>query len=395
MYPLLSPSSIEVSNHIHDDIVFSILSKLPLKSLKRLESVSKSWSLLFYNPYFMTMFRNYFVSKDHSFYDDISFLLHLKNDGLLYSLSGEGSENNKVRFHWEKLSLRDRGNNFSFNISGPISFNGTLCVQYYHNGYPKIMLWNPATTEFKIIFEEYGHFSNENDWSDHYQVGYDHVKDDYKMIRHTQCRPRTSNGISSFWEIFSINNNSWRKIDDDFPHSCRSSEEVYVDEVSHWCEKTGARTYLVSFDFSKESFITTLVPSHIDDDFDFISKRWTRVSSLTVLNGSIAFIVHYEETSTFDILILGELGVEESWTKFFIVGPLSCLKIPIGIGKKGNILIQKKDNKLAWFDINTGTIDEIGVTTETHGKIYFHKETLLPNGEIYNKFSSCFHKQPL
>ncbi|XP_058782857.1 F-box protein CPR1-like [Vicia villosa] len=236
------------------------------------------------------------------------------------------------------------------------------------HGYPKIMLWNPATTEFKIIFEEYDGFSK--DWSDHYQVGYDYVKDDYKMIRRTHRRPRTSEcGISTFWEIFSLNNNSWRKIDGHFPHSSHSyrcSEEVYVDGVSHWCEKIGTHTHLVSFDFSIESFITTPVPSYTDDVFDIISKMWMRKRILTVLNGSIGFIVHSEETSTFHILILGELGVEESWTKLFIVGPLPCLKIPIGIGKKGNILISKKDKELAWFDISTGTIDEIGVTAETH-----------------------------
>ncbi|XP_058782852.1 F-box/kelch-repeat protein At3g06240-like [Vicia villosa] len=258
------------------------------------------------------------------------------------------------------------------------------------------MLWNPATTEFKIIFARYNSFSRVT--SDHYQVGYDHVKDDYKMIRRTHCPSSTSEcGISSFWEIFSLNNNSWRKIDGHFhsSHSYRCSEEVYVDGVSHWCEKIGTHTHLVSFDFSKESFITTPVPSYTDDVYDIISKMWTSNRILAVLNGSIGFIVYYEKISTFDILILGDLGVEESWTKLFIVGPLPCLKIPIGIGKKGNILIRKKDGELAWFDIITGTIEEIGVTAKTYGRIYFHKETLLPNGEIYSKFSSCFHSRPI
>lgn len=45
----------KVRNHIHDDIAFSILSKLPLKSLKRFEYVRKSWSQLLENPQFMSM----------------------------------------------------------------------------------------------------------------------------------------------------------------------------------------------------------------------------------------------------------------------------------------------------------------------------------------------------
>ncbi|CAL5205376.1 unnamed protein product [Lathyrus oleraceus] len=379
MYPLLSASNDQVSNHIPHDIVFSILSKLSLKSLKRFECVCKPWSLLFDNPNFMNMYRNYFISKDHSFYDDISLLLHLKDEGALYSLSGDRFEN-IVKLDWPKLSLRNRRNNYSFDILGPISFNGILYLQYYNNvGNRKFMLWKPTTTEFRII--ESNGFSKI--WFDKFQVGYDRVKDDYKMIRRIHCPSRTILGNSSFWEIKSLNNKSWRKIDDDYPHSDICGDEVYFDGVSHWWEKTNTNIHLVSFDFSKESFITTPVPSNTDDIFDFTS---TRRRILTILNGSIAFIVNYEETNTFHISILGELGVKESWSKLFIVGPLSCLQLPIGIWKKGNILIQKKDNELAWFDISSGTIDEIGVTVKSHGKILFYKKNF-PNGGIYSKFS--------
>ncbi|XP_058782860.1 F-box protein CPR1-like [Vicia villosa] len=324
-----SSSNVRVNNHIPDDIVFSILSKL--------------------------------------------------------SLSGERFQN-KVRFHWDKLPLRDRRNNFSFDILSPISFNGTLFLKYYNfYGTHKFMLWNPTTMEFKIFSAKSDCFSKV--WSDHYQVGYDHVKDDYKMIRLTHCRSRSIHGISSFWEIFSLNNNYWRKIDDHFPLACICHEAVYLDGVSHWLERTETHIRLVSFDFCKESFITTSMPSDTDGVFDFNS---TREIILTVLNRSIAFILNYEETSTLHISILGELGVKESWTKLFIVGPLTCLNFLIGVGKKGNILITKKDNELAWFDISTETIDEIGITAKSYCKISIHKESLLPIGGIYREFSSCF-----
>ena len=50
------------SAHVHDDIAFSILSKLPLKSLTRFTCVQKPRSLLFKNPFFMNMFHNNFLS---------------------------------------------------------------------------------------------------------------------------------------------------------------------------------------------------------------------------------------------------------------------------------------------------------------------------------------------
>ncbi|XP_058782855.1 uncharacterized protein LOC131657478 [Vicia villosa] len=269
---------------------------------------------------------------------------------------------------------------------GPISFNGTLFLEYDNNSENQMLIfWNPTTTEFKIIYYE----SNcSGVWSDHYQVGYDYLKDVYKMIRRTHCRPRSNHGISSFWEIFTLNNNSWRKVDDDFPHSSFVYREVYLDGASHWLDKT----WLVSFDFIKESFITTHIPFARDISFCNYRNYGERIL-LTVLNGSIAFIVNYEETSTFHISIWGELGVKESWTKLFIIGPLPCLQFPIGIvglGKNGNKLIRKEDNELAWFDLSTGTIDDIGVTAQSHCMILFHKESPLPIGGIYSKVSSCF-----
>jgi molecular chaperone HtpG len=43
----MGATNAKVSNHIPEDLAFSILSKLPLKSLKRFGCVRKSWTLLF------------------------------------------------------------------------------------------------------------------------------------------------------------------------------------------------------------------------------------------------------------------------------------------------------------------------------------------------------------
>jgi hypothetical protein len=53
----------KVSTYISDDLSFSILSKLPLKSFKRFQCVRKSWSLLYENHHFMSIFRSDFLSN--------------------------------------------------------------------------------------------------------------------------------------------------------------------------------------------------------------------------------------------------------------------------------------------------------------------------------------------
>jgi len=77
--------------------------------------------------------------------------------------------------------------------------------------------------------------------------------------------------------------------------------------------------HLVSFDFCSESCITTPIPSDLVGLFD--SYLVWSVGELVILNESIAFILNDTKISTFHISVLGELGVKESWTKLFIIGP--------------------------------------------------------------------------
>lgn len=134
---------------------------------------------------------------------------------------------------------------------------------------------------------------------------------------------------------FLPNSNTWRTIDVDTFRSY-DNVDVYMDGVCHWWAEREAHAYLVSFDFINESCITTLIPLHVDEFYSV----WRYC--LVLLNGSITFILHYIETSILHILILGELGIKDSWTKLFVVEFLPCLGYPIGAGKKGRILFKKK-----------------------------------------------------
>ena len=397
----------KVSNHIHDDIAVFILSKLPLKSLKRFQCVNKSWSLLFDNPYFMTLYRNYLLTKDHSYYDDSSVVLvqTVPNDPpnnptyyynckiLLHSLSGEKCEN-VVQLDWPKPFQEDDPHpppfedyassseeeddvvHAFFGVLSSVSINGTLCVKRVCWGETQLLLWNPTTKEFKFIpsspieSKPYWRVSPDDG---HVPVGYDRVTHEYKVIRFITCIPSRDLPSVSFLEMYIPNSNTWRIIDVDMLRSY-DNVDVYMDGVCHWWAEKEAQTYLVSFDFSKESSITTLIPSQVDR----FNLAWRY---LVLLNGSIAFIS--AETSILHILMLGELGIKESWTKLFIVEFLPCLADPIGAGKKGRILFRKKDGELAWFDLSNKMIEEIGITTKPiFYKTIFHKENILPIGGI-------------
>ncbi|AES76516.1 putative F-box domain-containing protein [Medicago truncatula] len=388
---LASTKNEMVSTHIPDDIHFSILSKLPLQSLKRFESVRKSWSLLFENTHFMNMFRNDFITNPRrscSYYNEASPLLSVFEDDkkVLYYLYGERFKN-KFKLDWFNSSQEH------FRIFGFGSINGTLCLYDFSNdNQGNIGLWNP-TTQTTILSPPSLAISLVESILDHdedmdfdgifynlHGFGYDRVTKDYKVIRYVWF---TLEYLEPLWEIYSLRSNMWRELYVDMPYSldCIDGTQVYMDGVCHWLseEDSNEESCLVSFYFSNEGFFTTPLPSEVEDWSDDLAL-WL---NLAVLNGSIALVSYHKETTNFHISILGDFGVKESWTKLFIVGPLSCVKRPIGVGTKGEIFFIRKDEELVWLDLSTQMIEEVGYKANNPNcSIIVYKEDILK--EIYD-----------
>ncbi|KAG4989785.1 hypothetical protein JHK82_032094 [Glycine max] len=283
----------------------------------RFGCVCKSWALLFENPHFMNIFGNNFISDHHSYYDDTSLLLRLT------------------------VPIQCKFNSPLFSLSG--SYNS------------KVVLWNPATGEFKVI------------------------------------PPSPIESIllplMGIWDIYSLRSNSWRKLDVNMPWCHMDIDRLYLDGMCHWLGGTNntSDAYLVSFDLSNKVFFTTQmaigIPSNMHDSFNSYSV----LRNLLLLNGSIAVISNYEDMTTFYISILVELGVKESWITLFVVGPLPCVERPIGAGKMGNIFFRTKDGELAWFDLRTHMIEELGIKAHMSlCQIIIYKESSLPIGGINN-----------
>jgi molecular chaperone HtpG len=184
------------------------------------------------------------------------------------------------------------------------------------------------------------------------------------------------------WEIYNLRSNSWRKLDLDLPRAQHGWVGVYVylKGVCHWYQdEFEHKGYLVSFDLSNEVFCTTPLPSYMSDSFDSVFL----MRYLMVLNDHIALISNYVEMTTFHISILGELGVKESWTKLFTIGPLPCIEHPIGKGKNGDLFFKRKDGELVRYNLSTQVIDELGLKGKFGCcQIVNYKESSLPIGQI-------------
>lgn len=358
----MAMSNEKVSNHIPNDLVFSIMSKLPLKSLYRFKCVHKSWAILFENPNFMNIYRKNFILKNHSYYDDTCLLLkHMVLDFeshcVLHLCSGERL-NSKVKLDWPPPFQKD---DRDINILGS-GINGILCL--YDEGISsRVVLWNPAIDEFKVIppspVESLPHYVICE--VQHHGFGYDSIGDDYKVIRYVKFHsylhyfssdrknfPWLNVVYDPLWEIYSLKSNSWKKLDLDITTLHRSPlsviEQVYMDGVCHWLggnETYADEAYLVSFDLGNEEFFLTPTPSYTDDSFNFklVENR------LMLFNGSIALISNFLQMADLYISILGEIGAKESWIKLFIVVPFLFLGYPIGTGMNSDILFVKDDEE--------------------------------------------------
>ncbi|KEH15551.1 putative F-box domain-containing protein [Medicago truncatula] len=374
------------SNYVPDDVSFVIFSKLPLKSLKRFTCACKSWSLLFEDPHFMKMFRNNFIFMHRSLYNDTCLFLNIKeilpydqHGSTLYFLSDEKFEN--------RVKLEDDSTYTHLLDSG---INGILCLSDFYHEY--IKLWNPATKELKFVppspvqFLFYKCFS-----FDIHGFGYDHVNNDYKIVRHVNIsyyQPNDSVDWTylpttprSFWEIYSVKCNSWKRLHLEMP-TYEGYFKVYLSGLCHWCVGEDYDvTSMVSFNLSNEVFCTTLLPLYTKGNY---SDNWVHLyTNLVVINEFVSIIFEHVKTTYFHIYVLGEPGVSESWTKLFIVGPLPSVERPIGVRKNGDILLIRNENELACFDLITQTIEDLGVkVNHLYCDLAIYKKNLLPIGQI-------------
>jgi len=389
----------KLGNHLPDDLIISILLKLPLKSLKRFGGLYKSWALLFENSHFTDLFRKNITSSHHSYYDDTSLILCLTqylNDPInyessLFSLNGERFQNIE-KLNWTN-PLEDHP--FEKTIFSSSSVNGIVCfyLNYYNQS---TYLWNPATGEVKTIPHspiEYGTLHVQacitNDG-----FGYDCVRDDYKVIKtvsfdNTSVPDMEDLGYPEWdytpiCEIYSQRSNSWRKVDMDCAFCSEDGgNHLYLDGMCHWLSSWSCphsfvfrfdfthidnEIYLISFDVSNETFCGTLVSIDMPIDDDFHISGMARF--LFVLNGYIAIMSNYLGRTTFYISILGEVGKKESWKKLYSFDPLLGIGKAIGARSMGNILFKKVDGQLVWFDLSTHKITKVGI--KVHPGILFH-----------------------
>ncbi|GLT81377.1 hypothetical protein SLA2020_527660 [Shorea laevis] len=115
---------------------------------------------------------------------------------------------------------------------------------------------------------------------------------------------------------------------------------------------------VLSFDMSNEVFIKTLLPDVLGEE--------DRSEDLFVLKESIAMAVSiwdedWSEIVTFEIWLLLEVGVKESWTNFSHVEPFTGIKSHLGFWNNETMLFEKHDGQLVLYDPSTKELIDLPI----------------------------------
>ncbi|XP_026411549.1 F-box protein At3g07870-like [Papaver somniferum] len=177
-------------------------------------------------------------------------------------------------------------------------------------------LWNPATTEYKEIPKSPNEFPNDN--TDLFAFGYAHATGDYKLIKVVFFEDMEENykEENSLVDVYSLGTNSWKSIQSipyKFPFPRVAG--ALVNRALHWLGVKSAKDSskaIVSVDICEESFQEIELPRVcLENKQDF--------RTVGVLEGCLCVIAFNGVKSHFDVWVMQDYGVRESWAIRFSI----------------------------------------------------------------------------
>ena len=136
----------------------------------------------------------------------------------------------------------------------------------------------------------------------------------------------------------------------------------HINELGQNCDCE----IILSFDMSREVF---RIMKLLDEVFRKLRYPVDSVSSMqrnkvfSMFNDCLAFVVYKKYTMTekyFDIWVMCEYGVEDSWTKQLVVGPLLGIHRPLKFSKNGMLLLGD-DGAIVLYNIGSKEIRNLQI----------------------------------
>ncbi|XP_052184039.1 F-box protein At3g07870-like isoform X2 [Diospyros lotus] len=248
--------------YLPQELLFEIFKRLPLKSLLRIRSVSKSWRSLISNPQFITLHRDYNNNNTHmlvSYYPSELCALHYDNPAFELHSEAEFPFNKPYRF---------------YRIVG--SCNGLICVGYSCVSYANdLFLWNPSIRKIVTLPKPGIPFESHRALMLVLGFGFDPKSNDYKVVRIVYFHGR--NGLHKLLpmvELYTLSTGTWRGISAVVPPYVISNFllQANVNGAVHWIAHNptkigGFRSLIVAFDLNDEVFKEMRLPNELAQEY--------------------------------------------------------------------------------------------------------------------------------
>ncbi|KAL3627691.1 hypothetical protein CASFOL_029058 [Castilleja foliolosa] len=337
-----------------EELITIILSKLPVKSLLRFKCVRKSWYSLIKSPNFIH--------------------LHLNNSSNHKCIMVRRcSEEQHVLSFYSRETLADLGIQIDtpfpdsrieiVSVSGPC--NGLICISSH---YDKMFICNPATREFRSLFVPPSFGCRSGYYIETVAFGIDPNSCEYKLVMigvnyfHEHIGPVSPDRQDDYRYygsppqydgdrevvVYDFTTDSWRETGIVFPEPFDySRKSVTLNGAFHWWPIELGNFSILSFLISDEVIESIPLPEYYSWEHE------TRARGLFVFNKSLALIV-YDQFECFEISVMTEYGVKDSWAKLVKLGPMPFARTPLAFWNSNDedmlLLEGKTDVESSLFD---------------------------------------------
>uniref|UniRef100_A0A2N9FM30 F-box domain-containing protein n=1 Tax=Fagus sylvatica TaxID=28930 RepID=A0A2N9FM30_FAGSY len=313
------------SQRLPDEIVFDILTRVPVKSLIRFRCVSKSWYSSTANPIFITAHFNQAQSLSNNNHN--GYLLYESASRELCSVI---CNSDYTLTHISSFEIPFSGVEF-------VGFcNGIFCLHKCSNNV--LYLWNPSIRKFKMLNTTRLCVPAA---SENVSIGlaYHSHNNDFKILRIKSYKVQPPAA-----EVYTLSTDSWRWVEIPFDslNECGpdrlfgyviSSPCLFLHGALHSIAKTPHHDFILAFDVNDEKFREIMLPRNYLDGIESCFER------LVVFKGSLALFAYG------DALDEGESYVERF-----------C-----GCTNNGGLLIEALDDFLVAFDPETLNKNDLGI----------------------------------
>lgn len=366
-------------------ILCDIFSRLPLLCIIRCRCICKTLLGLLKDPYFCnlhltrapTLTTNLILEENVEKWGSLHFFTVDLRESTLASSSSD-NQHPPCYFKHGLPTLSRLNAEFSFRtqrFSLVGSCNGLLCL-YFNSPKSFYYICNPLLGEY-VRIPSITASSPVYTYANHSGFGYCPTKKQYKVINFMYlAAPESKHMVAN---VNTLGSDSWRRIEH-APFLERNSFDPFLNGALHWITNSSKPSELISsFDLEKETFKNIPPPAHFN--VQFLKKlAWMNIG---VLRGCICICYIYNCVE-FEVWVMKEYGVKESWIKDFSIDlnfycklQVEDLRRPLKFLSNGDLWFISSSESLVSFSPQKRTFRELRSLDSWLNKITAHDLSFL------------------